>query len=172
MLFLLPLDEKEASDAEKLYIRYSKKMYVIAYNILGNRHDSEDAVMEAFKRIIKNANKFRTVSTEDADALAAVYVKNASIDIYNANKKRLKYINEYDCEPQLLDDRTDSLDLSGALGQLPYGYASLIILKYHYGYSSKQAAEALGISELAARKRLERAKKLLKEVLEKEGVDP
>ena len=85
----------EGNGIEELYLRYAKRMYAIAYKILHDPHDSEDAVMEAFRRIVKNQKKFNNLKSTDADALATVYIKNAAIDVYNLNKKRVSSPNYY-----------------------------------------------------------------------------
>ena len=155
--------------AEELFTRYGGKMYSIAFRILKDPHDSEDAVMEAFKRILKNSEKFNHVPVSEADALATVYVKNAAIDIYNSNKKRGKHLVECQFSEQGDNDPQNFSSLSSALNSLPYSQAAIIILKYHYGYSSFEIGNALGINAITVRKRLERAKKQLKEILIKEG---
>lgn len=164
-------EDNTACLAEELFNRYGKRMYSIAMKILKDPHDSEDALMEAFRRIIKNTDKFKELSSRDADALASVYVKNAAIDIYNSNKRRSSVIDTENLPEPSGNDPFESNAVSSALDALPYQQASVILLKYHYGYSTSEIASALGIAPFTVRKRLERAKKQLKTILIKEGID-
>lgn len=61
MLIYLSMIESEADKSlfEQLYIRYKGLMYHIAYRILQNREDAEDAVHQAFVSIAKNIKKLQ-----------------------------------------------------------------------------------------------------------------
>lgn len=52
---------------------------------------------------------------------------------------------------------------------LPIIYKDAIKLKYIHEFSSIEIARVLGISEMAVRKRIERAKRMLAEILGGEG---
>ena len=41
-------DENDKDKFEELYLKYRQRMYAIAYSILRNLHDAEDAVGHAF----------------------------------------------------------------------------------------------------------------------------
>jgi len=51
-LLLAALDEEERSLAERLYYEYRSRMFAIAYSILQNPHDAEDAVENTAIKII------------------------------------------------------------------------------------------------------------------------
>lgn len=61
MLIYLSMIESEADKSlfEQLYIRYKGLMYHIAYRILQNREDAEDAVHQAFVSLAKNIKKLQ-----------------------------------------------------------------------------------------------------------------
>ena len=60
MIYLSSLDTQEdRSKFEEIYQKYRSKMYGIAYSILGNNEDSEDAVHNAF---VKLADEFTNIS--------------------------------------------------------------------------------------------------------------
>ena len=61
MLVYLSMIESESDKSlfEQLYIRYKGLMYHIAYRILQNREDAEDAVHQAFVSIAKNIKKLQ-----------------------------------------------------------------------------------------------------------------
>ena len=48
------------------YTKYKHKMYAVAYNILHNVEDSEDAVHEAFILIADNFEKIKNFSCQDS----------------------------------------------------------------------------------------------------------
>ena len=66
-------------------------------------------------------------------------------------------------------ERTDDLDsLAKAVLKLPAIYKDALKLKYVQEFSNAEIAGMLGISETAVRKRLERARRMLEEILRRE----
>ena len=59
--------------------------------------------------------------------------------------------------------------LTAAILSLSYHYSEIILLKYNHNYADKQIAELLGLSEDNVKKRLQRAKKKLKEIMKEVG---
>jgi RNA polymerase sigma factor (sigma-70 family) len=67
-------------------------------------------------------------------------------------------------------ERTDDLDsLAKAVLKLPAIYKDALKLKYVQEFSNAEIAGMLGISETAVRKRLDRARRMLEEILGREG---
>ena len=168
-------DPKQRATAEAIFESYGKKMFLVANKILNDHHDSEDAVMEAFRRIIKGMQKFTDLSQAETEALVLVYVRNTAIDIYNTNKRRIGIVQELSINDVSNESEIEELDMGikilvEKIKSMPYIYSSVILLKYHYGYSSKEIADALNITENSVRVRTSRAKEILKASLEREGI--
>ena len=69
-------------------------------------------------------------------------------------------------------ESTDSLERIGrALDELPPKLRSLVVLKDVYGLSHEVIAEELGISVPAAKVRLHRARRKLRDLLYEEGAE-
>ena len=64
MIVYLQMIETPAqkSKFEQLYLQYRQLMYAIAFSILHNELDAEDAVHQAFVAIIKNISKISVSS--------------------------------------------------------------------------------------------------------------
>lgn len=182
-LILAIKDDEQRSVVEQIYNDYYHLMYQNAYNILGNHHDTEDAVMETFIRIIDNADKFVLNSRNEIIALTVIYTRNAAKTLYNRRNKRSSvsltvYSDEDSFEEKQLDieDKGESLErlainketmqiLSQALSQLPDEQRDSVMLKYYYGHRYSEIGKELGITENAARARVFRAKENLRELL-------
>ena len=50
---------------EQIYLKYRGLMYQVADGILHNRQDAEDAVHNAFLRVIKHFKKFQSTPLQD-----------------------------------------------------------------------------------------------------------
>lgn len=88
MLIYLSMIESEADKSlfEQLYIRYKGLMYHIAYRILQNREDAEDAVHQAFVSIAKNIKKITEVDCPKTYGYIVTIIERKSIDSLRANK--------------------------------------------------------------------------------------
>lgn len=61
-VYLNLLDTQEDKEKfEQLYALYKDKMYKVAYQILHNRHDAEDAVHDSVIAIIDNLEKIKKI---------------------------------------------------------------------------------------------------------------
>ena len=86
--YLTLLDSaEEKSKFEQLYITYRQDMFKIAYSILKDNYEAEDAVHEAFLIVIKKFDKISEVNCPQTHAYLIIIVKNLALKIYNKRKK-------------------------------------------------------------------------------------
>lgn len=79
-VYLSALETAEDKDQFKeLYIKYKQRMYAIAYKILHNFEDSEDAVHNAFLKIADNFEKIKKFSCQERERYIVIIVRNTSI---------------------------------------------------------------------------------------------
>lgn len=154
---------------EQLFNLYSDLMLQHAYYILKDISTSEDAVSEAFLRVIKIIEKINELDCLKTRKLMVIIVENISKNIYNQRKREaLIDFTEIDVENESsLDDFYDieiKQAMDNILKRLPIDYANILVLTSD-GYSTKEIAKILDINYDNARKRLLRAKKLLKKLI-------
>jgi RNA polymerase sigma-70 factor (ECF subfamily) len=159
-------DEDDKQTFDKLCREYKNMMLNIAFNILGNKQDAEDAVQDAFIRIAQNFKTIRrNISPETANQFSII-ARNASIDIYRKNKQ----IETIPLNEEITGDCFSDFDVSEihtALNELHQIDKDVLYLYYIYGCSAKITAHLLGCSESAVYKRLQRAKTKLRRILQK-----
>ena len=85
---------------EECYRLYEQKMYRAAYRILNDEGQAEDAVSEAFIRLMKKDVFFEDAESDDCKRYIIKVIKNVSINIYNKNKREQELI--------YLSDREDT----------------------------------------------------------------
>ena len=154
---------------EQLFNLYSDLMLQHAYYILKDITTSQDAVSEAFLRVIKIIEKINELDCPKTRKLMVIIVENISKNIYNRRKREaLVDFTEIDFENESsLDDFYDievKQDMDNILKRLPIDYANILVLASD-GYSTKEIAEILDVNYENARKRLSRAKKSLKKLI-------
>lgn len=168
-LYLSLLDSQEEQNKfEKLYLEHRSLMFSVARNILQDDELAEDAVHQAFIKIIENFHKINDFSSHKTRGYFVIIVRNTAIDIYRRRRGReaLPFDEELYIDP-LYQNTELSNHLAEAVLSLPAIYKDAMKLQYICGFSSREAAEQLGISAPAFRKRIYRAKRRLKEIMTK-----
>lgn len=162
-----PADKRKV---EKLYEKYHKLMYVLAYNILKHHEDAEDAVIESWEKIICHLDKISEIDCQETKSFLVIVVERTAIDYYRKNKKQSGVqvlIDEYEESPYFAtkDKALENLELYQVLRYIPKKYSEILILYYVNGFTGKEIANLLGIKEDAVMARLSRGRKRLKKEL-------
>lgn len=157
-----------AAFMETCYRLYEQKMYQAAYRILQDSGWAEDAVQEAFVKLMKGRVYFEDAGSDDCKKYIITVIKHSAIDIYN-KKKREQEIFCF-CEDALYRERAadrdscgEEADVRGMISALRPRYYDVVDCLAVKNLSVKETSEKLGISEANVRKRFERAKKMLKQ---------
>lgn len=165
-------DDDDKRYFEEIYLKYRQDMYRIAYSILHNKEDSEDAVHQVFLQISEDFDKIKSIPCQELKPYFVIIIRNASYNIYNKNKKRTDFDTESETSGSLIEldyfEKCDYEKLVKTISQLPQKYKDILFLRYVEEFSVKEIARMLDITENTVWKRTERAKIMLKELLEKE----
>ena len=160
---------------EELYNTYSQGMFYDARNFTHDIHKAEDMVSEAFLRVAKNIDTISKVPSENMRKYLHILIRNICID------ERRKSNHSEEMYEKFSDvagtHSTENMAIGTvAIGEIadiilgmPEKYKDILLLVYYYEHTVEEASIAMGISANAAYQRLSRAKKLLKDVLTKEG---
>ena len=149
-----------------VYNEYAKELYNIAYGYTRNRDDSIDIMQNAYVILLESNKKFE--SNEHIKYFLIRVTINESLDLLkSASKKRV--IKNNDVVVNFPETKKEELpyDLSEIVNTLPEKYKTIIILHYYDDMKIKDISNVLNISEPAVKKRLERARNLLKEIIER-----
>lgn len=170
MLYLSVLDTEEEKDLfESLYKENAQDMYAVAYSILHDREDAEDAVHQAFLKIADNLTKISQMPCHEMRAYIVMIIRNTAINAYRSNKRRAEHSavlgEEFDPVSSFSHERYT--ELVSAIKQLPQKYKDVLFLYCLQGFSAKETAKLLDISAENVRQRAVRAKQMLKEILER-----
>lgn len=149
-----------------VYNEYAKELYNIAYGYTRNRDDSIDIMQNAYVVLLESNKKFE--SNEHIKYFLIRVTINESLDLLkSANKK--KVIRNNDFVVNFPETKKEELpyDLSEIVNTLPEKYKTIIILHYYDDMKIKDISNVLKISEPAVKKRLERARNLIKVIIER-----
>lgn len=171
---MLETGQQNREKLERLYREYSQLMAQVAFGVLRDWGLAEDCVHQAFVRVIHHLDKIEEENCPKTKAFLVIIVKRIAIDLYRQGKQRqiLSFESFEEGEAWLAPHRDpeDPGFLAEAMAALPEQYSSVLYLKYSHGYSDREISEMLGLGEENVRKRLQRGKKKLEQLL-KEGGD-
>lgn len=164
--------EEEFSDIVE---RYSESAYQIAFRMLHNTADAEDAVQEAFISAYRAFPKFKGQSKVTTWLYRIVV--NACLMKIRKEKSRANYLTESGYDDAVVHDWRDNPEkaamnaelrdvLQSGLGRLCPDSRAAIVLRDVQGLSAHEAAETLGITVASLKSRLHRARVLLRKYLE------
>ncbi len=154
---------------EILYKRFSSKMYGVCLRYSGSADDANDLLQEGFIKIYKNLGKFRGEGSFEG-WIRRIFV-NTAIEHF---RKKVKLYNVSEVQENTIEDTDVSIldtlavkDIIVLVNELAPGYKTIFNMHVIEGYSHKEIADILGITEGTSKSQLARAKGVLKKSLEK-----
>lgn len=166
------MTSKETEKLQQLYEIYEQPMYRIAYAVLHDSGLAEDAVSDAFVRIIDRLDRIgKAESTRTRNYIVRV-IKSTSINIYRKNQRTFVREVPIDEETMQIPDRSagvekivaeheSSREVENMLRQISDTDRNIVLLRCRDELSWREVADDLSITEAAARKRFERIRKRL-----------
>lgn len=157
---------------EKLFADYKQLMYKTAYSILNNPEDSENAVQEAFLRVIKNVSKFRTYSCNENASYLVIIVRGIALNMYNKNKNIFELDNNFPSADSV--DREAESDITYErivqyIESLTPALRNIATLLWVQNLTEAEVSELLDMNINTVRSSASRARKLLKKMIEEDN---
>ncbi len=157
---------------ELLYRSLSAKMLAVCTRYAKNDFEAEDMLQAGFIKVFRNLDSFRGEGAFEGWIRRVVV--NTAIEMYRQNIRNLKTVDieeVYDSEQHTYAmDGLEASDLLKLIQRLPDGYRVVFNMYAIEGYSHKEIAETLHITEGASKSQLSRARSWLKErIKEMEG---
>lgn len=163
------LKKDKSSGLSVVIDMYSGLLYKIAANVIlpvGSREDVEECVSDSFLAFYREID---AIDLEKASikAYLAVITKRKAIDFYRKLKRASEMIPA--SPDSALDIASDDFTVSHdrkallleALRNLGEPDTTIITRKFYLGETAREIAEALGMSEQAVQKRIERSRQRL-----------
>jgi RNA polymerase sigma-70 factor (ECF subfamily) len=145
-----------------------RQVYTLAARLVGDRHEAEDVAQEAYLRVHRSLRTFRGDSSFQT-WLYRIVANTAMTHL----RKRGRFGDLAD-EPETVLRLADSRPPEGevhtdhvrvALNALSDAQRVILLMKDAYGFSCREIADEMGVSEGAVKVRLHRARRRLKDSL-------
>ncbi len=170
------LDSSETITA--LVAQYSATLYRVAYSVMRNAAEAEDAVQEAFLRVLKHREKLEEI--QDLRVWLIRITWNVVLDKKRRSKTRPEnddiadYVRVLPSSDRGADESLISSQEHARIlmfiDRLPHKEREALLLSAVQELSTVQIATVLGTTESSVRSRIFRARRELSALLEKEGI--
>ncbi len=157
--------QNNPSMQKMLYDKYAAKLYGIALRYAHEQEEAKDILQDGFVKIFQNLSKYK--GTGAFEGWLRRIIVNTAIEHYR--KKNNTYEIQDTHEESVTDrdisalDKMAAADILNMVKALPNGYRTVFNLFAIEGYSHKEIAEMLNISEGTSKSQYARAKGLLQE---------
>ena len=157
---------------ESLLERYEKKVFNVAFRMLGNHEEARDVTQSVFLKAYEKLggfdDRYRFYSWIYRIAI------NESVNLLNS-RKQYEAVNEYlPCADQGPGEFVDEAELSravqGALMALKPDHRTAIVLRHYLECSYRDIGVILNVSEKTVKSRLFTARQQLKDALSIKGI--
>ncbi|MFN6943343.1 MAG: RNA polymerase sigma factor [Cytophagaceae bacterium] len=166
--------KKDPASQKELYVRFSKIMFGVCCRYARCRDEAQDILQDAFIKVFTKIDSFSQKGASLEGWIRRIVVTTA-IDYYRVKKREMLLISnnneiEADSSDNIIDALSDK-ELMESINSLPSGYRIVLNMYAIEGYSHKEIAEILNISEGTSKSQYSRAKKVLGEILTKKNID-
>ncbi len=162
--------EEERDLISRLYTKYEHKMYYAALDILHNKHSAEDAVHEAFLRIIDNLHKLTFENDIKTEALVVIIVRNISFNMLKKDKR----VDSSDILDEIVEDEAAALAFKQieensaveVINMLSEELRQIVVMRYIFNIDVNAIADTVGLAPATVYVRIRKAKEIMRNLLE------
>lgn len=157
------MEKISMTDIENIIDTYGNVLFRLCLIMLGNAYDAEDAVQETLIKYLQKAPDFK-----DKEHEKAWLIKVAANKCKDMLRFRTRHMMvDIESIKEFTKDDSDSGILE-ALMILPEKFRIVLVLYYVEQYKTEEIAEMIGKSVSAVKMRLQKGRRLLKDIYQKE----
>lgn len=155
---------------EALFHKYKGRMYSLCYRLANDRAEAEDWTQEVFLQLYRKINTFRGESPfatwlhRLATNTALMQWRKRSGDLWDEWPDPAEELPAFRT-PSVTHRSLDRIRLERALGSLPGGYRTVLVLHDVEGYDHQEIADMLGCTTGTSKSQLHKARLKLREIL-------
>jgi RNA polymerase sigma-70 factor (ECF subfamily) len=164
----------KSSEFKILLLPFSSRLYRLAYGLLGNREEAEDTVQEVYLKLWKmreDLGKYNSL-----EALSVRITRNLCLDQLRRRKTTREVHGEEERDAQIetedpsekLLTRERSEIMHRLINELPEPQRSLVYFRHIEGKEYHEIESLMDMKENAIRVSISRARKQLREMLQKQ----
>lgn len=150
------------SEIEMIYRLHAGTVYRIAYSMLKNKHDAEDATQIVFEKLIA---RWPPCPNDKLIGWLTVCTRNHCKDVIGSAYRKRQAPDDPESVRQKPIEEERNSEVVDAVLALPDELKCLVVLYYYCGYSSVEIARFLDQPETTIRAHIGKARNMMKERL-------
>ncbi|WP_181306295.1 sigma-70 family RNA polymerase sigma factor [Rufibacter sp. XAAS-G3-1] len=169
---VLALQKGDAKAQRILYDRYAGPMMGVCMRYLKNEMDAEEVLINGFMKVYQHVDKFEQKGSFEG-WVRRIMVNEALQQLRKQEPMHLAIDKEHihlASEDATADSDMSAEEMLELLQDLPAGYRAVFNLYAIEGYSHKEIADMLHISEGTSKSQLSKARAMLQRMLAQQGV--
>lgn len=152
-----------------LFDKFAPKMLAVCHRYLRNNQEAEDVLQDGFVKVFQKIVDFKMEGS--LEGWIRRIVVNTALDTIRKNKKLLDdvQVEEVQYKVSFTDHQFDGMDLAQLMkliDSMPDGYRIVFNMFAIEGYSHKEIADTLGVTENTSKSQYSRARAFLRTQLE------
>lgn len=152
-----------------LFDKFAPKMLAVCQRYLRNNQEAEDVLQDGFVKVFQKIVDFKMEGS--LEGWIRRIVVNTALDTIRKNKKLLDdvQVEEVQYKVSFTDHQFDGMDLAQLMkliNEMPDGYRVVFNMFAIEGYSHKEIADTLGVTENTSKSQYSRARAFLRTQLE------
>lgn len=159
----------DANDFKEQFLPYQRRLYRVAFLLMGNAEDAEDMVQEAYLKLWKKRNELSS-DIDSMEAYCVTLIKNlcydalrkAHIDKDERSPEELKISNESTVSHEI-EARDEANQVMRLIEGLPEQQRQIILMRDVNDRPYEEIEEETGLSAINIRVLLSRARKRIRE---------
>lgn len=164
-------DDSDKNKFEIIYYKYRKQMLSMAYSVLKNQYDAEEAVQETFIKIARNIKSIKEPQSTSTLSYVLKATKNNSLNKLKSNKKRYELYDEFSSEKiaDIPDDTfIEQLDIKNnyektveIIKNMDERYRDVLFFYFVEEMNASEIADLLDRKKSTVKQQIARGKKLI-----------
>jgi RNA polymerase sigma-70 factor (family 1) len=162
-----------SSEFKLLVMPYSARLYRMAFRLMGSREEAEDVVQEVYLKLWSMRHDLP--GYKSVEALSIRITRNLCLDQLRRRKvnydaisaEKYRHDGAYETPSESLEKREEEQIILQMIESLPEPQRSLVHLRHLEGKEYEEIAEMVNMNVNAIRVSISRARKQLREMLEK-----
>ncbi|RIV18469.1 sigma-70 family RNA polymerase sigma factor [Fibrisoma montanum] len=161
---------------KRLFDQYANRLFRVSLRYVRNESDAEEVLMNGFMKVFRSISNFAYRDDNGLEAWLRRIIVNEALQYLRANRSLPLFQSEEtagiqpDSNP-LPDMGLDAERIYALIRELPTGYRTVFNLYAIEGYTHREIAEQLSISENTSKSQLSKARALLQQWLTNYGYE-
>ncbi len=161
-----------AETFKQTFLQYHQRLYRLAYRILQNAEDAEDAVQEAYIKLWTKRDE--CTSLRDTESFAVTVLKNTCLDYLKKRKQEGESSSEYDMNVPSTESLSVKIEhqhtlqlVESLMMNLSKPHQQVMRLKHWGGYSDEEIEQITGLTRGNIKMIISRTRRFIKEQFQK-----